>query len=67
MLFISKPIYVTIQGINFEVNMDTEAEFMDFVNNLSNMTLIKPSWSIKEGDSPTEQAKVSFSNYPNKQ
>jgi hypothetical protein len=44
--------------------MDSEREFMEFINNLNNMVLLKPSWSIKEGESLTEPAKVSFSNHP---
>lgn len=65
-LFISKPIYVTINGSTFEVNMHTEEEFMDFINNLNNMVLLKNPWSIQEGDSPMEPAKISFSNHHNK-
>ena len=63
MLFISKPIYVTINGYTYEVTINTESEFMDFINNLNNMVLIKNSWNIEEGSSPTEQAKISISNY----
>jgi hypothetical protein len=67
MLFINKPIYVTINGYTYVVSINTEEEFMDFINNLNNMLLVKSSWTVKEGDSPTEPAKVSFSNYLNKQ
>lgn len=63
MSFISKPIYVTINGYTYKVVMNTEKEFMDFINNLNNMILLKNSWVIKEGESITEQAKVSFSNF----
>jgi hypothetical protein len=66
MSFISKPIYVTLNGNTFEVSMDCEEEFLLFINELTNMTLIKPSWSIKEGEGVTEPAKVSFSNCPPK-
>ena len=64
MLFTDKPVYVTINSHTFEVSMDSEGEFMLFINKLNNMVLLKPSWSIKEGESLTEPAKVSFSNHP---
>jgi hypothetical protein len=67
MSFINKPIYVTINGYTYKVSMTSEKEFLDFINKLNSMLLVKSSWTVKEGDSPTEPAKVSFSNYLNKQ